>query len=92
MTDQPKTGSRSWWKYARFRVRTMIVVVLVVGGGLGWFVGRARVQRDAVRSIERKEGGVQYGWEFKNGENIAGEGRGHPNGWWIGSVSTTSVA
>ncbi len=65
--------SRSCWKYTRFRVRTMIAVVLAVGGGLGWFVRqRTRPLRDAVESIERKEGGVQYDWEFKNGEDTPG--------------------
>ena len=48
----------------------MIAVVLVVGGGLGWFVRRAHDQRDAVESIGRKAGGVQFDWEFKDGKDV----------------------
>ena len=82
MTDQAKSGSRTCWEYARFRVRTMIVMVLVLGGGLSWFVRRAHDQRDAVESIGRKAGGVQFDWEFENGEDIP-DGRPRTPQWRV---------
>ncbi len=42
----------------------MIVVVLLVGGWLGWLVRSARIQREAVAAITRKGGMAQYDWEF----------------------------
>jgi hypothetical protein len=54
-----------------------MVGVLVVGGSLGWIVHRAKVQRDAVRVIEKAGGRVRYDWQFRNGRMIAsGEPRG----------------
>lgn len=44
-----------------------MVLVLVLGGGLGWFAHRARVQRDAVAAIVAARGRVAYGWELSNG-------------------------
>jgi hypothetical protein len=38
-----------------------MVVVLIVAVGLGWFVYRAHVQRDAVAAIQRAGGHVTYG-------------------------------
>ena len=34
-------------------LRTMMVLVLVFGGWLGWFVRRVQVQRDAVAAVEK---------------------------------------
>jgi hypothetical protein len=44
-------------------------LVLVIGGGLGWFVRRATVQRDAVRAIEAAGGNVEY--DFQRDERKA---------------------
>jgi internalin A len=49
--------------YLRFSLRTLIVVVLLAGGMLGWIVHRAHVQRDAVAAIKRAGGTVHYDWE-----------------------------
>ena len=43
-----------------FSVRGLIILVLVIGGGLGWLVRSARIQREAVAAITRA-GGVRYG-------------------------------
>jgi hypothetical protein len=40
-----------------------MVLVLIVGGSLGWFIHRATVQRDAVRAIEAAGGTVRYDFE-----------------------------
>jgi hypothetical protein len=54
--DQHRT--RSWWRRPRVRlsVRAMMILVLVLGGGLGWVVRRAHVQRDAIALIEEAGG------------------------------------
>jgi hypothetical protein len=47
-----------------------MVLVLVVGGGLGWWIHRARVQREAVVAIRRAGGEVAYSWEWSNGAPV----------------------
>jgi TRAP-type C4-dicarboxylate transport system permease small subunit len=49
MPDQ--TLPRSWRRWLRFSVRGLIIVVLLIGGWLGWLVRSAHVQRDAVVAI-----------------------------------------
>src|SRR5579863_3049030 len=46
----------------RVSVGTMMVLVLIIGGGLGWVVRRARIQRLAVAAIQDAGGGVTYDW------------------------------
>jgi hypothetical protein len=49
-----------WRRLLRMSVRTLVVLVLVIGCALGWLIQSARVQRDAVESIERSGGRVEY--------------------------------
>ncbi len=51
----------------RLSVRALMVLVLLIGGGTGWVAHRARVQRDAVASINRAGGSVLYDWQFTDG-------------------------
>src|SRR5262245_44099219 len=51
---------RRWFTLS---VRALMIFVLVIGGGLGWVVHRARVQRNAVTAIERAGGRVYYDWQ-----------------------------
>jgi hypothetical protein len=44
-------------------IRMLMLVVLVVGGWLGWICYRARVQREAVAAIVQAEGRVYYDWQ-----------------------------
>ena len=69
-TTPAKPVSRPWRKLLRFSVRGMIVVVLLVGGWLGWIVRSARIQREAVAAINDAGGGVSYDWESNNGKFI----------------------
>jgi Leucine-rich repeat (LRR) protein len=55
---------RPWRKFLRFSVRGLIVVVLVIGGWLGWVVRSARIQREAVAAIKRGGGLALYRGEF----------------------------
>ena len=61
MTDQAKPVSRPWRRFLRFSVRGMIVLVLVIGGWLGWIVRSARIQREAVAAIEKSAGVLTTG-------------------------------
>jgi internalin A len=38
-------------------------LVLLIGGGMGWMVRSARVQRDAVAALERTHSAVFYNWQ-----------------------------
>jgi len=77
MTDQPQPNSRWWHRYLRFSMRGLIVLVLVIGGGLGWIVRSARDQFAAVKAIQAAGGNVSYEWEWKDGRPIR---NGAP--WW----------
>ncbi len=69
----------------------MIVVVLLVGGWLGWLVRSARIQREAVAAIQQAGGSVYYyDWEWRSGQYL--EGTEPPAPRWVvsGSASTTS--
>jgi hypothetical protein len=43
-------------------MRGLIVLVLVIGGGLGWVVREAHMQRDAVAAVVKAGGTVLYDW------------------------------
>jgi Leucine-rich repeat (LRR) protein len=51
----------------RFSVRGLIILVLVIGGWLGWQVRSARIQRESVAAIRRAGGGVTYGSQYLGG-------------------------
>lgn len=55
---------RPWWRRARLSIRGLMVLVLVIGAGLGWFIRRAAVQRDAAKAIVAAGGSVRY--DFQN--------------------------
>jgi hypothetical protein len=66
MTDRPEP--QSWWRLPRIRlsVRALMLLILVFGCWLSWYVRRVQVQRDAVAAIERAGGTVAYDWEWGN--------------------------
>jgi internalin A len=51
-------------------LRVLMVLVLLLGGGMGWYAYRARVQREVVAAIEAAGGKVYYDWEW-NGDKPA---------------------
>ena len=61
-----QSGTRSWLRRPRVRLslRAVMIFILFFGGGLGWVVNRANVQRDAVAAIEQAGGKVTYDWEL----------------------------
>src|SRR5271168_1636867 len=68
MSDQPL--SKSWRHRLRFSVSGLMAFVLILGGGLGWALYRARVQREAVAAIKRVGGESAYNWQWSNGTPI----------------------
>ncbi len=52
-------------------VRALMVLVLIIGGGLGWVLYRARLQRDAVAAIRRVGGEAAYSWQWSHGRPIS---------------------
>ena len=56
-----------WKKHVRFSVRGLIVLILAIGGGTGWWLREVRVQRDAVDNHPKSQwmGGVRLGMEWR---------------------------
>jgi hypothetical protein len=73
---------RPWRRFLRFSVRGLIALVLVIGGGLGWLVRSARIQREAVAANQKVPGSVRYVWEWRNGNGIPG-GKPWAPGWLV---------
>jgi hypothetical protein len=63
---------RPWWRYLLFSVRGLIVVVLAVGGCLGWWLHLARVQRQAVAAIRAAGGSITYEWDVPGAPSTPG--------------------
>jgi Leucine-rich repeat (LRR) protein len=59
---------RSWRLRLRLSVRTLMLVVLLLGGSLGWIVYRARLERDAEEAVARVGGHIQYDWQWIHGK------------------------
>jgi hypothetical protein len=58
----------------RLSIRMLMISVLVIGGGFGWVVHRAMVQRVAVGAVLKAGGSVYYDWQ------LLGDGRPNPTG------------
>ncbi len=58
------TLPKPWGRRISFRlsVRALLVLVMFIGGGLGWRFHQARVQGEATAAIARNGGRVGYNW------------------------------
>lgn len=56
----------------RFRLRILMIAVLVVGSWMGWQVNKARNQRAVASAVREYGGWVRYDWEFVNGKLVEG--------------------
>ena len=54
-------------RFLALSLRSLMVLVLVFGAGLGWWARSARLQRQAVLAIKRAGGFVSYDYEFRYG-------------------------
>jgi hypothetical protein len=68
-----------------------MVLVLVVGGGLGWFIRRATDQRDAVKAIMAAGGNVQYDFQQNVGFRRPGGTSPGPK-WLVGLIGVDFFA
>ena len=75
MPDQPLP--KPWRHVLRLSVRGLMILVLLFGGGLGWIVFRARVQREAVWRSRAPGSQVVYDWEWKKFNSGSGT-----DPWW----------
>ena len=82
MSAQLNPAARRWYHRLRLSIRGLIVVVLLIGGWLGWFARSARIQREAVAAIKRSNGDFRYDWQWKNGSAIAA-GEPWAPGWLV---------
>ena len=66
IVEEKPVAQRPWWRRLRtgLSLRVLMALVLATGGGLGWVVYRARVQRAAVAAIVAAGGSVRYSWDF----------------------------
>jgi hypothetical protein len=64
---------KRWWKRlpVRLSVRTLIVVVFVIAGALGWLTHRARLQRQAIAAVLKAGGNIEYGDERHAGVSLS---------------------
>jgi len=72
MDEQVISRKRRWRKYLRFSMRGLIALVLLTGGGLGWLIRGARIQREAVAAIAKCGCSVTYDWQMNDGNIFVG--------------------
>jgi hypothetical protein len=65
MDNPSRALPRRFWP--RLSIRGLMILVLVLGGGIGWVAHRTKIQRDAVRGISAA-GGVRYNWQYVSGK------------------------
>ena len=73
----PPTQRWLKWPSLRLSIRAMMALILLLGGGLGWVIHRARVQRLAVEAVRRTGGGVAY--DFQRVPGKPNNNRAEPN-------------
>ena len=67
MRDAVNARPRGWRRFLTLSLRALVVLVLALGGVMGWLANRANVQRAAVAEIEKSGAKVWYDWEWSNG-------------------------
>jgi internalin A len=65
--------------------------MLVIGGGLGWIIRQAHIQRDALAAVVKAGGGVTYDWEWNNGMFVPG-GKPWAPQWLVGLIGVDYFA
>ena len=72
VSGKPSKAVELLRKRLRLSLGAMMIVVLGIGGVLGWVVHRAHVQRDAVAAIttlrRNTRGSVYYDWQYVAGQ------------------------
>ena len=95
MTEKP-ARKRRW---LRFSLKTLLIVILLVGGLLGWIakeMAQAERQRRAVEAIEKAGGYPFYDYQWPREEAMKGGsfgiGEGHPPGpQWLTNLAGQDI-
>ena len=66
MTTTEMLPSKQRRRHFVLSLRFLMLLVLVVGGGLGWIIRSVRIQRRAVEAISRSGGVIYYDYEHLN--------------------------
>jgi hypothetical protein len=68
--ENPSPPLPRWWKRlpVRLSLRALMILVLVIGGGLGWKANRARTQLWSVEAIRSSKGSVFYDFQYTGDE------------------------
>jgi internalin A len=73
-------------------VRALMVLVLIVGAPLGWVIGSAKIQRNAVAAIRRIDGTIVYNWDWNyEGDYIDRPSLPHWQRWLVAHVGEDYV-
>jgi hypothetical protein len=78
MPSPPTPKPRPRWR--TMSLRALMLLIVVVGGWLGWICYRARVQREAVAAIRAASGEVVFNWEWDSAKLESRDGTSEP-GW-----------
>jgi hypothetical protein len=63
----PMSSRRRW---RGLSLRALMLIILAVGGVLGWWLYKARVQREVVAAIKRNGGSVTYDWDWGDNQPL----------------------
>ena len=82
---------RGWVRSrTRLSVRLMMVLVLVIGGGLGWIERGARIQRQVVAAVQAAGGRCSFSQDWRENPTISGvRPEAHP--WLVRHVNVNYV-
>ena len=69
-TPLAPTAPKPRRRWLRPTLGVMMIVVLVVGGSLGWLARSARKQSMAITAIQKNGGVVRYDWQFRAGKAL----------------------
>jgi hypothetical protein len=75
------TTTRARGRYA-LSLRVLLIVVLVLGGGVGWTVNRANRRRAAVDAVKKAKGALSFDYQYA-GETARPGGTPWPPGWLL---------
>lgn len=84
-------AKRPWQRRldVRLSIRGLIALVFLFGGGLGWWLHLARVQREAVARLSRRGLNIDYGGRYFDGSYRYAEST--PPGWLVDLVGVDAL-
>jgi Leucine-rich repeat (LRR) protein len=71
-TSNPSEPTPTKRRWRGLSLRASMLLVLVISGALGWWLHKARVQREAVAAIQRR-GSVTYDWQWRDNKPVTFE-------------------